>query len=141
MTLECDDVIPSVATVAADDNCAVSVTPIYLGADTVDIGTGACADFKYEIRRTWRVTDGCGNTTDSTQVITVDDTVAPIFNEPADITITCSMPTDTSATGNITNLSDNCSTDLTMTVSQVTCLLYTSPSPRDRTRSRMPSSA
>ena len=24
---------------------------------------------------------------------------------------------------------------------QVTCLLYTSPSPRDRTRSRMPSSA
>lgn len=120
ITLECDDVIPGVATVAADDNCAVSVTPVYLGADTVDIGTGACADFKYEIRRTWRVTDGCGNITDSTQVITVDDTMAPIFDEPADITITCSMSTDTSATGNITNLSDNCSTDLTMTVSQVT---------------------
>ena len=27
------------------------------------------------------------------------------------------------------------------TTSQATCLLYTSPSPRDRTRSRMPSSA
>ena len=28
-----------------------------------------------------------------------------------------------------------------ITVSSMTCLLYTSPSPRDRTRSRMPSSA
>ena len=27
------------------------------------------------------------------------------------------------------------------TLQQMTCLLYTSPSPRDRTRSRMPSSA
>ena len=26
-------------------------------------------------------------------------------------------------------------------ISEATCLLYTSPSPRDRTRSRMPSSA
>ena len=30
---------------------------------------------------------------------------------------------------------------LTKTVREVSCLLYTSPSPRDRTRSRMPSSA
>ena len=28
-----------------------------------------------------------------------------------------------------------------LTISKRTCLLYTSPSPRDRTRSRMPSSA
>ena len=31
--------------------------------------------------------------------------------------------------------------DTTLTVSANICLLYTSPSPRDRTRSRMPSSA
>ena len=30
---------------------------------------------------------------------------------------------------------------LAQTVLELTCLLYTSPSPRDRTRSRMPSSA
>ena len=116
--LECDDAIPPVATVTADDNCAVSVTPVYLGADTVDIGAGACSNYKYEIRRTWRVTDGCGNTTDSTQVISVDDTVLPTFDAPADITISCGMPTDTSATGNITNISDNCSPNLTMAMSQ-----------------------
>ncbi len=33
------------------------------------------------------------------------------------------------------------STDMPTTEPQPTCLLYTSPSPRDRTRSRMPSSA
>ena len=32
-------------------------------------------------------------------------------------------------------------TDNGLTMSSYTCLLYTSPSPRDRTRSRMPSSA
>ena len=31
--------------------------------------------------------------------------------------------------------------DSDLTVALLTCLLYTSPSPRDRTRSRMPSSA
>ena len=118
--LECDAAIPPVATVTADDNCAVSVTPIYLGADTVDIGAGACANFKYEIRRKWRVTDGCGNTTDSTQVISIDDTVLPTFTAPADVTIACGMPTDTSATGNISNVADNCTTNLTVTMSQTT---------------------
>ncbi|MEO1262421.1 MAG: gliding motility-associated C-terminal domain-containing protein [Bacteroidota bacterium] len=116
--LECSDAVPTVATVVADDNCAALVTPVYLGADTVDIGTGDCANYKYEIRRTWRVTDGCGNITDSTQVITVDDTILPTFDAPADITISCDMSTDTSATGNISNVSDNCSTNLTTTMSQ-----------------------
>ena len=32
-------------------------------------------------------------------------------------------------------------TEKTCTVQSINCLLYTSPSPRDRTRSRMPSSA
>lgn len=120
-TLSCDASIPAVATnVTADDNCAAIATPVYLGADTVQIGGGACANYNYEIRRTWRVTDGCGNTTDSTQIIAVDDTTSPTFDMPADVTIACGMSTDTSATGNITNVLDNCSNDLTITMSQVT---------------------
>ena len=40
------------------------------------------------------------------------------------------------------NLSGKISTDIgSLSVDATTCLLYTSPSPRDRTRSRMPSSA
>ena len=43
---------------------------------------------------------------------------------------------DTSAADNISGLLNS-----SMDVFYRTCLLYTSPSPRDRTRSRMPSSA
>ena len=41
----------------------------------------------------------------------------------------------------ITDISYNANTGSTEIVHTYTCLLYTSPSPRDRTRSRMPSSA
>ncbi|HHM20667.1 MAG TPA: T9SS type B sorting domain-containing protein [Bacteroidetes bacterium] len=122
INLECDQAIPPVATVSADDNCAVSVTPIYLGADTVAVGAMACTNYKYEIRRKWRVTDGCGNTTDSVQIISIDDTTPPVFDMPADITISCTMSTDVSVTGDITNVADNCSpsSELTITMSQIT---------------------
>lgn len=118
--LSCDEAIPAVATVTADDNCAAIVTPVYLGADTIVLSPAPCSEFNYEIRRKWRVTDGCGNITDSTQVISVNDNDPPTFDAPADITIACGMPTDTSATGNISNLADNCSTDISVTVSQTT---------------------
>ena len=36
---------------------------------------------------------------------------------------------------------DICVLDITSRPKDISCLLYTSPSPRDRTRSRMPSSA
>ena len=48
--------------------------------------------------------------------------------------------TATDATGCPTSLNVNLTQPTSIALS-VTCLLYTSPSPRDRTRSRMPSSA
>ena len=53
-----------------------------------------------------------------------------------------SLSADTLAVG--AYLEDSCSTSIATTASTdnlCSCLLYTSPSPRDRTRSRMPSSA
>ena len=51
--------------------------------------------------------------------------------------------TTTSANGTTTNTTETTSSfyNGTLLGMNVTCLLYTSPSPRDRTRSRMPSSA
>ena len=39
------------------------------------------------------------------------------------------------------NVNQDSEQSLKDTINQMICLLYTSPSPRDRTRSRMPSSA
>ena len=47
--------------------------------------------------------------------------------------------TYTEARNNLASELDRVNDDYDVTI--ITCLLYTSPSPRDRTRSRMPSSA
>ena len=65
----------------------------------------------YTISREWIATDACGNSTAATQTVEVEDTTVPVLS---------GIPSD---------LNINC------------CLLYTSPSPRDKRQSRMPSSA
>ncbi|WP_299098117.1 hypothetical protein, partial [uncultured Winogradskyella sp.] len=50
------------------------------------------------------------------QTITVEDTTAPTFTVPADITIECDIdPSDLSITGDVTDEADNCSTGLEAT--------------------------
>ena len=59
-------------------------------------------------------------------------------------TVATSLTTgEVSPFGDLTSTSGGTATNLAGTVDNhvITCLLYTSPSPRDRTRSRMPSSA
>ncbi len=119
-SLSCEDAIPLVGIVSATDNCAAIITPIFLSETTIPIGVGDCANYKYEIHRTWRVTDGCGNIIDSTQIISVDDVTPPTFDVPADTVIACNTSTDTMATGNIGNVLDNCTANLTVTMSQTT---------------------
>jgi formylglycine-generating enzyme required for sulfatase activity len=59
------------------------------------------------ITRTYRITDDCGNATDVTQTITVDDTTSPVFTLPADVTIACSDDSSPANTGSAT-ATDNC---------------------------------
>ena len=69
----------------------------------------------YPITYRWLATDNCGNTSEVTQVFNVlPDTEVPTFD---------SLP------------------DFISNIDCDACLLYTSPSPRDATLSRMPSSA
>ena len=88
-TVECSDEMP-MDDATASDNCG-EVT-IEVSSET----TAGDAAGNYVTVRTFTATDDAGNSTSTTQTITVQDT---------------------------------------------TCLLYTSPSPRDKRQSRMPSSA
>ena len=68
-------------------------------------------------------------------------TPATTLNNPAIMNPQASPVATTTYSVTVTEATSLCSASGTVTVNVLTCLLYTSPSPRDRTRSRMPSSA
>ncbi|RAJ06992.1 gliding motility-associated-like protein [Chitinophaga skermanii] len=83
VTVNCDAIPPVRPPVAADNCSNVTVTYRERFSDTLCLGS-------YTITRTWTATDLCGNTTDAVQVITVRDTVPPVFNNvPQSVTVAC----------------------------------------------------
>ncbi|MEZ4961588.1 MAG: SdrD B-like domain-containing protein [Saprospiraceae bacterium] len=80
-TFKCDSIITP-PFVTATDNCDTFVEVFF--QESV-IGSGCT----YEIQRTWTAMDDCLNETVYTQTITVVDDEAPVFEEPADITVGC----------------------------------------------------
>ncbi|HMP13376.1 MAG TPA: gliding motility-associated C-terminal domain-containing protein [Saprospiraceae bacterium] len=67
------------------DNC--DPNPIIEAIDVIQ--AGPCMN-SYTIRRTWRVSDACGNATEQLQIITVADEEAPQFITPArDLELIC----------------------------------------------------
>ncbi|MCT4630120.1 gliding motility-associated C-terminal domain-containing protein, partial [Winogradskyella sp.] len=110
ITVECD-AVPTAETLTASDNCGDAT--VTLNETTTD---GTC-DNEYTLTRTWTAADACGNETVHTQIITVQDTTAPTFNEtlPADVTVEC----DTVPTAETLTASDNCGT-ATVTLNEST---------------------
>ncbi|MFV5700629.1 gliding motility-associated C-terminal domain-containing protein, partial [Flavobacterium sp. XS2P12] len=110
VTVQCG-AVPTAATLTATDNCS-DVTLTYDQTTT----PGLCAS-AYTLTRTWTATDSCGLTTTHTQIVTVEDTTAPVFVEalPANVTVQCdAVPTAATLTA-----TDNCS-DATVTYEQTT---------------------
>ncbi|MEQ1747132.1 MAG: T9SS type A sorting domain-containing protein, partial [Saprospiraceae bacterium] len=89
VTIGCTGPIPPVGSATASDACTGLVTVTYIGQTTV---SGTCPA-SYQIKRTWRATDVCGNSTVATQTIQVADSGAPVFTSvPAALTISCTAP-------------------------------------------------
>jgi len=85
-TIQCTDPIPGIGSPTASDACEGTVTVTYLGQST----TSTLCPGLYQLKRTWRATDACGNTTAATQTISVVDTQPPGFvSVPAHVTINC----------------------------------------------------
>jgi large repetitive protein len=66
------------------------------------------------VTRVYRVMDDCGNFTDCTQTVTVDDTIAPTMTCPTNLTLECGASMDPASLGTA-RATDNCSTNLSIT--------------------------
>ncbi len=107
--VECDN-IPIAPVLAASDNCgAANVT----FAETISNAT--CAN-EYTLTRIWTATDGCGNSQQHIQVLTIQDNSAPVFNGTlsGNLTVECdAVPAAPQVTA-----TDNCGT-VNITFSEV----------------------
>jgi hypothetical protein len=106
------------------DNCTA-----LLNATFSDVTVpGACLG-SYVVTRTWTLSDDCSNTTVKQQIITVLDTLDPIFVScPANVTINCVNADTSTANLGFPVVTDNCSPlpDIDITYTDV-ILSYTCP--------------
>jgi hypothetical protein len=75
---------PAFATPTATDACDTSVTPTF-----VDVRTDGSCPQEYSVTRTWTAIDDCGNSSTTSQTISVTDTTAPTLTCPAGQTVEC----------------------------------------------------
>ncbi len=124
VTVSCAAAVPAanVASVTGvSDNCGGTVTVTHVG-DVISSQT--CAN-RYTITRTYRATDVCGNFTECTQIITVNDQTPPVITCPASVTVSCASAVPAPNTSLVT-ATDNCAGTVTIThvgdvISNQTC--------------------
>ncbi|UYQ95190.1 gliding motility-associated C-terminal domain-containing protein [Chitinophaga horti] len=110
-TVDCHATLVAQPTLTATDNCSVGANVIVTPREYRESIPGACAG-NYRIIRVWTATDECGNVDSVRQIITVQDTIRPVFTAPtpANTTVSCDnvpVQPDLAAT-------DNCSPNVTI---------------------------
>jgi gliding motility-associated-like protein len=106
LVLACSDTTTAFGDLSAImDNCSPN-NPINLVQDTLP---GACPQEK-TVRRTWTITDVCGNAWTKQQTIVYEDNLPPVASFPGNITVDCEDANDLTVTGEPTMISDNCGT-------------------------------
>ncbi|WP_196886051.1 gliding motility-associated C-terminal domain-containing protein [Aureivirga sp. CE67] len=118
ITISCEN-IPEIPTLEASDTC----TEVVIDFNET---TNEVSDCVYTLTRVWTATDTCGNSSEYSQIITVEDTLAPEFTSdlPEDITVSCEdileVPT--------VEASDSCSEiviDFSETSNEISDCVYT----------------
>ncbi|ULC58109.1 gliding motility-associated C-terminal domain-containing protein [Flaviramulus sp. BrNp1-15] len=104
-TVECD-AIPDVTNITASDNCGSATVTVN------DVITNGDCPSNYFIARTWIATDECGLTTSHTQIITVQDTTAPVPTSTYEETLDVSCIDIPEAPE--LEFEDNCSSNITV---------------------------
>ena len=114
-TVSCASAVPAAddSAVSATANCGDAVTVTH---DADVISAQSCAN-RYNISRTYHVTDSCGNSASVTQTITVNDTTGPVLNGvPSDAPASCDAVPAATATVTAT---DDCDGSVTVGFNEV----------------------
>ncbi|WP_264521002.1 gliding motility-associated C-terminal domain-containing protein [Flavobacterium sp. N1994] len=113
----CSGEVPAMISLTAMDNCTGAIT--VLGVDTTV--PGLCPN-SFTVTRKWTFVDACGNTSSTSQTISVNDTIPPTFDQsaPANVAASC----DNIPAPAVITASDNCGTatvNMIQTVLQGSC--------------------
>jgi len=119
VTVECDTDLMDPTTTGdvmdAADVCSADIMVTY--TDELSTSEGSCLADNV-VTRTWTVSDGCGNVTTDVQVITLEDTTAPVVIYEENITLYDSASETIDDFVGITEIYDACS-DYTYTTTDI----------------------
>ncbi|MEO6131464.1 MAG: T9SS type A sorting domain-containing protein, partial [Saprospiraceae bacterium] len=106
ITVQCASMVPTpnIQSVISSDNCNGLATVSFL-SDVISNQT--CVN-RFNITRTYRATDECGNSASCSQTITVFDNTPPAITCPASITLACTASTAPGGANGVATGSDNC---------------------------------
>jgi hypothetical protein len=112
VTVQCANLVPTPdpALVSSTDNCAGTATVTHVG----DVVSNQTCTNRFNITRTYRATDACGNSATCTQTITVFDNTPPFIMCPENVTVQCANSVPAPSTTSVTS-SDNCGGGATVT--------------------------
>ena len=112
ITVQCiaDVPLPDITVISNEaDNCTAFPTVAFVS----DVSNGnTCPEI---ITRTYSITDGCGNSINVNQIITIDDDVNPTGTAPAALVFQCIGDVPAADPALITDAGDNCTTSPTVT--------------------------
>lgn len=114
VTVSCASAVPPVnvlAVTGVSDNCGGPVTVTHIS----DVISNQTCPNRYTVTRTYRATDACGNFTECTQIITVNDQTPPALTCPGPITVCGPAAVPAANTALVTGVSDNCGGTVTVT--------------------------
>lgn len=77
--------------------------------------TDTCAFYEYTVTRIFTATNNCADTTQYIQIISIIDTISPIFTPPPAVSINCDDLNNLEVVGGVPNFADECGGPITAT--------------------------
>jgi surface protein len=115
LTVECDSV-PDAVVLTVTDNGDTPVV-VYAEESTQNADQNNAAHYNYIITRTWTSTDVSENSTESTQIVTVQDVTKPTITDVVDVTLNCGDSLLPIATGGMATATANCTATALISIS------------------------